>query len=241
MTFRALIIDDEAPARAKILRLLEHDERFETVGEAENGLVALQKFDELAPDLVFLDIQMPGIDGFEVLRALGDERDFVVVFSTAHDAHALEAFDAHALDYLLKPYDGARFQPALSKAWLQLSARRRTPMRLPTGQRLVVRTDDGWVAVPQHSVTHISADDKHAMVFTDQAQLRVRHGLSSLEKKLDRELFLRVHRGEIARVGAVVHYEPGAHGDGVLTLEGGFAVALSRTRRVAFLQRYRGT
>ena len=238
MTFRVVIVDDERPARAKIRRLLQRDERFSVVGEAADGIRALDLIEELTPDLVFLDIQMPGLDGFEMLDAVAGEREFVVVFSTAHDAHALRAFDAHALDYLLKPYDGDRFQQALEKALRVLAGGPRPTPPKGSGARLVVRCDGGWVALDPGSGVRASADDKRAILYTADGELRVRHGMSTLSAKLDAERFVRVHRGEIVRLDAVVRYEPSAHGDGVLILTDGSAVVLSRTRREEFLRRF---
>jgi two-component system LytT family response regulator len=240
MTIRVLIVDDERPARAKIRRLLADDARFAIVGEASDGFQALDRVETLAPDLVFLDIQMPGIDGFEMLAALGAEREFVVVLSTAHDEHALRAFDAHALDYLLKPYDKERFRIALEKACRLLAAGERQ-REVPNGdQRRVVRSDSGWIAVDLETVIRAAADDKQVILFTTTGALRVRHSLTDLTRRLDPERFVRVHRGEIVRVAAVARYEPSAHGDGVLTLTDGSAVVLSRTRREAFVRSFRG-
>ena len=107
---RALVVDDEEPARAKLVRLLDDDGRFELAGEADDGVAAVAQIEELRPELLLLDVQMPGLSGFEVLRAVGAAACPKVIFSTAHDRYALEAFDAHAVDYLLKPYDADRFR-----------------------------------------------------------------------------------------------------------------------------------
>lgn len=117
---KALVVDDEAPARAKLVRLLRDDGRFELAGEAGDGIAAVAQIEAVRPDLLLLDIQMPGLTGFEVLRAVGATACPKVIFSTAHDRYALEAFDAHAIDYLLKPYDADRFRVALDKACAQL-------------------------------------------------------------------------------------------------------------------------
>src|SRR5204863_9260406 len=117
---KALIVDDEAPARAKLVRLLADDGRFELAGEADDGVAAVAQIEALQPDLLLLDVQMPGLNGFEVLRAVGAAACPKVIFSTAHDRYAVEAFDAHAVDYLLKPYDAERFRVALDKACAQL-------------------------------------------------------------------------------------------------------------------------
>jgi two-component system LytT family response regulator len=209
------------------------------VGEAADGLRALDLIEELTPDLVFLDIQMPGLDGFEMLDAVAGEREFIVVFSTAHDEHALRAFDAHALDYLLKPFDGDRFQQALEKALRVLAGGGPRTRPSGAGARLVVRSDRGWVAVDPGSVVRASADDKRAILYTTGGEIRVRQGMSALSLKLDAERFVRVHRSEVVRLDAVVRYEPSAHGDGILILTDGSAVVLSRTRREEFLRRFR--
>ncbi len=240
MTLRALIVDDERPARAKIRRLLAGDARIAIVGEAADGIEALELVEAHAPELIFLDVQMPGLDGFEVVDAMGPDRDVVIVFSTAHEAHALRAFDAHAVDYLLKPYDGARLAAAVDKACRQIAGRAR-PGPLPTsGRRLVVRGERGWLAVETAELLRVSADDKETILFTSGGSVRARETMTAIERRLAPERFVRVHRGEIVRLDAVVAYEPSAHGDGVLTLGDGSAVALSRTRRDAFVTRFRG-
>jgi two-component system LytT family response regulator len=242
---RALLVEDEAPARAKLRRLLSADRRFELVGEARNGFEALARIEDLQPDVVFLDVQIPGPDGFEVLDALGSARDFVVVFSTAHDEHALRAFNAHAIDYLLKPYDGGRFQAALDKACRQLAGMQQgNPPARPMyrePRRLVARAEDGWIAVELHRIMRASASDKRVELFTDEGRICIRGSLRSLAQRLDPERFLRVHRGEIVRVDAVLRYEPNGHGDGILTLSDDSAVPLSRTHREAFLARFRAS
>jgi len=240
MTARVLIAEDEPPARANIRRLLSEDPRFEVAGEARDGMEAVRMIEELRPDLVFLDIQMPGLDGFETLDALGASREFVVIFSTAHDEHALRAFDALALDYLLKPYDKQRFHVALEKAARQLAGARREPAAVARERRLVLRTEDGFIALVEENVDRISASGKHVVLYTKEGQRRVRQTLAELGAKLDASRFVRVHRGEIVRVDAVVRYEPGARGDGILTLFDGTAVVLSRSFRREFSERFRG-
>ncbi|HVW24063.1 MAG TPA: LytTR family DNA-binding domain-containing protein [Polyangiaceae bacterium] len=240
MTARVLIAEDEPPARAKIRRLLSEDPRFEVAGEARDGVEAIRMIEELRPDLVFLDIQMPGLDGFEALDALGASREFVVIFSTAHDEHALRAFDAQALDYLLKPYDKLRFHAALEKAARHIAGTRRELGVVAQERRLVLRTENGLVALPEESVDRVSASGKHVVLHTKEGQRRVRRTLAELGAKLDASRFVRVHRGEIVRVDAVVRYEPGARGDGILTLSDGTAVVLSRSFRREFSERFRG-
>lgn len=229
MTLRVLIADDESPARAKVRRLLEGDPRFAVVGEARDGFEALAMLEATKPDLLFLDVQMPGLNGFEVLERAGAERRFAVVFSTAYDDYALEAFDVHAIDYLLKPYDRARFDASLEKALRQLSARER---------HLLVRTEVGVVAIEEASLLRLSVDGKHVVLSTSSGAIITRKSLNSIARGLDTARFVRVHRGEMVNVTKVTRYEPTAHGDGVLTLCDGSAVPLSRSFRAAFLESF---
>jgi two-component system, LytTR family, response regulator len=234
MTARLLIVEDEPPARARIRRLLAQDPRFGIVGEACDGVDALRAIETLTPDVVLLDIQIPGMDGFQLLEALGPKRDFALIFSTAHEEHALRAFDADALDYLLKPYDAARFGMALERALRQLEARRAV-----RPAKLMVKVLDGWLALEQSDVIRVCAAGKHALLFTSAGAHRLPQSLTRVAQWLDRSRFVRVHRGDIVRVDAVVRYEPGARGDGILTMSDGAAVVLSRTQRKQFLAQFR--
>ncbi len=248
---RVLVVDDERPARAKLKRLLARDPRFSWAGEARDGIEALERIEELKPDLVLLDVQMPGCDGFEMLSALGREPEFAVVFVTAHDAHALRAFDARALDYLLKPYDQDRLAQALDKVHRQLlggSVLRRSLNGLlaalaPETQRydrLVIKTREGWKSVLIASIVRLSASGKYVELTEPERKHLVRASLQSFEERLKGHGFVRVHRGEIVRPSAVVQVESLDHGDAVLTLLDGSAVSLSRTCRAEFFRHFAG-
>lgn len=248
-----LVVDDEAPARAKVKRLLADDARFQVLGEASDGATALARVEALRPDLLILDIQMPGLTGFEVLEALAPDEWPAVIFSTAYDQFALRAFDAHAVDYLLKPYDAERFRKALDKAHAQLvgarmdaarqqallagMAQARGPERPP--ERLVVKVGEAWTPLHLDQVLRVSAEDKHVRVHTRSGEHLVRQSLRNLEQRLEQARFVRVHRSEIVNVDAVVRLEPWTHGDGILVLADGSTVVLSRTYRQAFLARWR--
>jgi two-component system LytT family response regulator len=243
MRHRVLVVDDERPARAKVKRLLRADDRFERVGEASTGSEALRELERLRPNVVILDVQMPGLDGFEVLDALGPTPNLVVIFSTAHDEHALRAFDAHAVDYLLKPYDGERFRRALDKAHAQLVAKRYENGELAGlasrgVQRLVVKTDEGWVPLAFETILRISAAGKYVHVVTTEKRHLVRQSLRAIAARLDPTRFVRVHRSEIVNLAAVVRLDPWEHGDGILVLSDGATVVLTRTHRQSFLERF---
>ena len=249
---RALVVDDEAPARDKLVRLLRDDGRFELAGEADDGHAAVAQLEALRPELVLLDIQMPGLTGFEVLRAVGPAACPKVIFSTAHDRYALDAFAAHAIDYLLKPYDAERFGAALDKAAAQLGAGRdETALleallaRYPSAtsrylERLLVKRDDGWIPVPLDRVRRLSAEGKHVRIFATDGEHVVRDSLAELEARLDPARFVRVHRGDLVHLPFVVRLDPLFHGDAVAELDDGTSVVVSRTHRDSFFTRWRG-
>lgn len=246
MPERVLIVDDEAPARAKVQRFLTKDPRFEVAGEARDGIEALAQVGDLKPGLLILDIQMPGLTGFEVLEQLEPPRP-QVVFATAFDQYALAAFEAHAVDYLLKPFDAPRFQAALDRAWALLQAGKGEPASvkaLLAGlakrplERLVVKVDDRWIPLTLRTVWRLSAEGKQVRVYTDQGEHLLRRSLQELETRLDGRRFVRVHRSEIIALDAVAHLEPWDHGDALLVLKAGGNVVLSRTYRKAFLDRW---
>jgi two-component system LytT family response regulator len=249
---RALIVDDEAPARAKLVRLLGDDGRFEIAGQASDGVAAVAQIEALRPDLLLLDIQMPGLTGFEVLRAVGPAACPRVIFSTAHDRYALEAFDAHAVDYLLKPYDAERFRAALDRACAQLrvgggeiAALEALLARYPGAhgrylERLLVKRDDGWIPVPLDRVRRLSAEGKQVRIHADGGPHLVRDSLAEIEARLDPARFARVHRGEIVNLAAVVRLDALFHGDAMIELDDGSSVVVSRTHREAFFARWRG-
>jgi two-component system LytT family response regulator len=247
-----LIVDDELPARAKVRRLLQDDPRFHITGEAADGVEALERIEALSPAVLILDIQMPGLDGFQLLDAtlrspqggtLSDRAGLVVVFSTAFDEHALRAFEAHAVDYLLKPYDEDRFRRAMDKAHAQhLGSVPPAPLHELAGRRthLALKTAAGaWVAVPLHEVVRLRAANKHTRILLSHGREHVvRRSLGELEATLGRE-FARIHRTEVANLRAVRSLEPLSHGDGLITFDDGTSGILTRTYRTEFVARWR--
>jgi len=241
---RVLVADDEAPARAKLRRMLAADPRFAFAGEAADGHATVAQVQTLRPDVLILDIQMPGLTGFEVLQALTPPLP-QVIFSTAYDRFALDAFEASAVDYLLKPYDAVRFAKALDRAATlrgagkggELKALLAKVAQAPL-ERLLVKAEDRWIPVPLKTVRRLSADGKQVRVNAEGGVYALRTSLLELERRLDARRFVRVHRGEIVALDAVAHLEPWDHGDALLVLKDGAKVVLSRTYRAVFLERW---
>jgi two-component system LytT family response regulator len=246
---RALIVDDEPLARRGIRQLLEREADVTVVGEARNGREALRALRTLDPELVFLDVQMPEVDGFGVLRAVGPERMPPVIFVTAYDAFAVRAFDAHAIDYLVKPLREARFAEAVQRVRerlrsadavtlsRQLSALlattddvRVTPS-VATGRRIVVPTSTGELVLDAEEIDWIEADDYYAAVHTRGRRHLIRESLSSLEARLDPAQFVRAHRSAIVNLDRVREYRTEPPGECALLLRDGTRIAVSRRRR----------
>jgi len=242
MSIRVLIADDEAPARRKLRAHLAGRPGVEVAGEAADGLQAVEAIRELHPDLVFLDIQMPGLSGFEVIESVGVDQMPTVVFVTAYDEFAVEAFEVQAVDYLLKPYSKERFERALDRALREVGHREdgreavkslldrvlsgRRPLR-----RLVVRSGERLLLIPLQEVLHLSSDGNYVKVHTPSGVHLLRETLASLEARLDPERFARTHRSEIVNLDAVKEIQPYFHGDLVVVLKNGERVRLSRRYR----------
>lgn len=210
---RVLLVDDEPDARQLLRQYVGQEPGYELVGEACDGPEAVQLIHALQPDLVFLDIQLPGCSGFEVLAQL--EQLPQVVFSTAYDAHAIQAFAFHALDYLLKPYGRARFQQALARvahddARVEALAQRLLQAGAPYAPRVILHKGTRRVVVDAHAIRYAEAYGDYCKVYLQAEQLLSQSGISELAQKLDPALFCRVHRSylvnlaharELVRVG----------------------------------------
>ena len=237
---RAIVVDDEPLARDTVRLLLERDPDVEVAGEA-SGADAVPMIERLSPDILFLDVQMPEVDGFDVLAAVGAEAVPAIVFVTAYDEYAVRAFDVHAIDYLLKPFDDERFARAVARAKDRvlsglpdgrLAALLR--QRSPHLRRILVRKRDRVLVVDAGDVDWIEAADYYASLHVGDATHLVRESLAELEQRLDPEQFVRVHRGAIVNVARVREIHPMFHGDGALVLASGARVKLSRARRDQF-------
>ncbi len=239
---RALVVDDEAPARAKVVKLLAAEPEIEVVGEAADGEEAVERIRELAPDLVFLDVQMPRLDGFGVIAEVGVDAMPRVVFVTAYDDHALEAFEVHAFDYLLKPFSPARFRRVLERvrretAGADLSRRLDEVLRAarprPSYLRriLVKKGDEREVLLPLDQVDVIRSERNYLRFVTPEREYRRRGTLTDLVRRLDPERFLRVSRSEVVRLDAIRELQPWFHGDYRVVLHDGTVLTWSRRYR----------
>jgi two-component system, LytTR family, response regulator len=243
---RAVIVDDEPLAREALRLLISRDQDLIVAGEC-TGVDAPDVIRRARPDVLFLDIQMPELDGFGVIDAIGVDAVPVVVFVTAYDAYALKAFDVHALDYLLKPFDDIRFAQTLNrvKAQLRGSDRRSSTDRLVAlledrersaqyARRFLVRVREKVVVVKTEDIDWIEAADYYASIHTSGNAYLLRETLTDLEQRLDPERFFRVHRSAIVNLDRVREVHPLFRGDCALILSDGTRVKLSRKRRDEF-------
>jgi len=235
---RVLVVDDEAPARAKLRRYLQDDPRTDLVGESANGEAAVQDIEALQPDVVLLDVRMPVLDGFEVLEALDVEKMPYVIFVTAHDGHAVRAFDVQALDYLLKPVDRDRLKAAIDRAMapgapiqdVSRILRERPGSEAPLA-RFMVRERGRLILVAASDVDWIGAAGNYVELHVGSAVHLVRGTLAELEERLPADRFVRVHRSTIVNLDRVKELQPWSHGDLQMILNDGTEIRLSRRYR----------
>jgi two-component system LytT family response regulator len=236
---RTLIVDDEVPARERLKRLLTDVEGVDLVGEAEDGIQAVEMIEADKPDLVFLDIQMPGLDGFGVIEALEDPP--LVIFVTAYDRYAIQAFEVNALDYLLKPFTRQRLEKAVRRARQELADEEDVAARLgplleslaAQGRylaRLAVRDRDRIRVLDVSEVDWIGVEDERVTVYSGDEVYSVRRTLGELEARLDPACFFRAHRSAIVNLDRVAEVIPWFKGSHKLRLATGVEVELSRAR-----------
>jgi two-component system LytT family response regulator len=243
--WRAIVVDDEPLARQTLRLLLAREDDFVIVGECGHGADAIDAIGRERPDVLWLDVQMPEVDGFEVLRRLGPDAVPVVIFVTAFDRYALRAFEQHALDYLLKPFSDERFYAVLERTRVRLRERSVASMAEHLSEllsamaprQLVVRDAGRTLVLPYDDIIWIEAEDYCARIHLRGRTLLVRDSLRALADTLDRNAFVRVHRSAIVNVGCVREIEPLASGDQRLTLSDDTVLRVSRTHRTALLRR----
>jgi two-component system, LytTR family, response regulator len=227
---RVLIVDDEPPARRKVRRFLEGDSEVADIREARSGAEAISAIRAFHPDLLFLDIQMPDMDGFAVLEAVNELRDFHVIFLTAHDEHALKAFEAEALDYLLKPVDPERFERALDRAKHEIELRRRTPKReSPYLKRILVEKNQREKFLRVDQLDWAQSDRNYVCLHADGEVYTIRGTLEDLARSLDPTQFVRISRSVVVNLDRIKEMQPWFHGERRVLLKDG--TELTWTRR----------
>lgn len=245
MKIRTLIVDDELLGRERVRQLLLPEPEIEIIGECTNGREAVAVIQEKRPDLIFLDVQMPELDGFGVLQGIGGGGPLpVIVFVTAHDKFALRAFEFHAVDYLLKPFDRSRFQAALQRALDQVKQRQggtldqrlsnllaelKAPVKPP--ERLAVKSSGRVVFVRIEDIDWIEAADNYVDLHVGKQSHLLREKMSVLETRLPPEKFVRISRSTIVNVERLKELQPLYHGTYAVILQDGTKLTLSRNYR----------
>jgi len=225
---RALVVDDEPLARSNLSVLLRRDPQVESVRECESGIDAVAEIRRTKPDLVFLDVQMPEYDGFDVLELLGPDVPPALIFVTAYDQYALRAFEAGALDYLLKPFDNDRFDRALARAKQRVLERKDQARR---GERLVIKSAGQVWFLKIGEIDWIEAADYYACLHVGSRSHLLRRSLAELEQELDPARFCRIHRSAIVNLDRVRGLKINADGEYDVQLENGSRLRLSRRYR----------
>ena len=242
--YRALIVDDEPLARKRIRRMLSGESDVTVVGECADGVSAVSAINNLSPDLVFLDVQMPEMNGLDVIRAVGTHRLPALIFVTAYDTYMLQAFDAEALDYLLKPFDPMRFRDTLQRVRRRLGGTgsdtlseqiRQLASRFGAEpkylQRLVVKTEDRVLLLNVGEVDWLEAAGNYVCVHAGKQSHIVRDSLGHIESRLDPAHFARIHRSTVVNLDRIRELRPHWHGDSRIVLHSGQVLPLSRRYR----------
>lgn len=250
---RTLIVDDEPLARDKIRMLLSRDHEIEIVGECTNGHEAVEAIEQKSPDLVFLDVQMPGLDGFKVLDEVGVDRMPGVVFVTAYDQHALRAFEVHALDYLLKPFAQKRFTEALTHAKEQIRTQPSASYsqqlisllgEIRSGskylERLAVKSGGRVYFLKVADLDWIEAAGNYVTLHVGSESHLLRETMNGMESQLDDRKFIRIHRSTLVNIDRIKALTPLFHGDYVVTLHNGTRLTLSRSCRERLAKVFNG-
>jgi two-component system LytT family response regulator len=243
---RVLVVDDEAPARQRLVDLLRTDPQVASVVEAENGIAAVNVLEQQHPDLVFLDVQMPELDGLGVIGAIGAERMPLTVFVTAYDQHAIRAFEANALDYLLKPFSDERYEATMARVRARVDGRALLEFNqrvlkfvasAPALDRLVVKSGGTTRFVRVVDIDWIEAAGVYVNLHVAGKELLYRAALNDLAARLDPMRFVRVHRSALVNIDSIVQLDPISHGEFEVVLKHGSRARVSRTYRAQLEKR----
>ena len=239
---RALIVDDEPHARRYLSELLEGETDFCIVGEASSGAEGIEQIGRLSPDVVFLDIQMPDLDGFHLVEQIEPSRSPLFIFVTGYSEYAVRAFEIEAVDYLCKPFDKERLETALERAHRRMNPGAATVENDQSRwvSRLSIRDENGFVFVPVDQILWIEAANKYVVVHTTAGTHIARQTIQSLQDRLDPEQFVRIHRSTVVRKSAVRGLHPLFHGDYIVTLVNSAELTLSRKFRASFFHEMGG-
>ncbi len=236
---RVLIVDDELIARRRVRRLLAVEKEIAIVGECGDGGSAVKMITDLEPDIAFIDVQMPELDGFDVVESVPPDKLPAIVFVTAFDRYALRAFEVHAIDYLLKPFTNERFHTALTRARIAARDPRATigalvdhlRMRRRHPARIAVRVGERSIVIDWRDVDWIEAADNYVRLHIGAKDFLLRETITAIEAQLDPDRFARVHRSAIVQVDRIAEFQPSGHGDADLVLRNGVRLTLTRTWR----------
>jgi two-component system LytT family response regulator len=251
---RTLIVDDEPLARERVKRFLKDERDIDIIGECGNGADAIDAIHQKEPDLVFLDIQMPEKNGFDVIRSINGNHLPTIIFVTAYDQYALQAFEVHALDYLLKPFNRERFHRAVARAKEQIEGQHRgelderlvslissiTPEKKYL-ERLVVKSVGRVFFLKTEEIDWIEASGNYLKLHVGRDSHMIRETMNSIEAKLDPSQFMRIHRSTIVNIDRIKELHPMFSGDYSAILRDGTELALSRNYREKFLELFEGT
>jgi two-component system, LytTR family, response regulator len=233
---RVVIVEDEEHARRYLRELLEDEPQIEVVGESSNGVQGIQQIRELSPDIVFVDVQMPGLDGFGMIDRISGVRLPLFVFVTGYGEYAVKAFEIEAVDYLCKPFDKERLSLSVERAVRRLNSAVPTASESQWISRLSVKADERILFVPVDEILWIEAANKYVVIHTSDGTHIARHTIQGLEEKLNPREFVRTHRSALVRKAAVRGMHPLFHGDYIIRLSNGAEAPLSRSFREAFFR-----
>jgi two-component system, LytTR family, response regulator len=234
MSLSVIIVDDEPLARERVRTFLADEPDVEVVAECADGAEAVEQIEKLRPDVVFLDVQMPRLNGFEVLEAIGPEAMPIVVFTTAHDDHAIRAFEVSAVDYLLKPFKQPRFRKALERARTQLQAAKGSAPKPELsellsqwretsggGPRVLVKSPDRILFLKPDEIDHIEACGNYVVLYSGKEKHIVRETMTAMEARLNSSGFMRINRSVILNLSRIKELQPLAAGEYVVILKTG--------------------